>query len=92
MKAVQTTTTYGYEDNFYVITGTGANKRLPTVAVVTEKNADNEVVSRTYTDPYGQTVREEVMEYVPIILMTSRGMCLQHIQGELAARILPHQS
>lgn len=54
-----TTTTYGYEDNFYVITGTGANKRLPTVAVVTEKNADNEVVSRTYTDPYGQTVREE---------------------------------
>ena len=54
-----TTTTYGYEDNFYVITGTGANKRLPTVAVVTEKNADNEVISKTYTDPYGQTVREE---------------------------------
>ena len=54
-----TTTTYGYEDNFYVITGTGANKRLPTVAVVTEKNANDEVVSRTYTDPYGQTVREE---------------------------------
>ena len=54
-----TTTTYGYEDNFYVITGTGANKRLPTVAVVTEKNADNEVISKTYTNPYGQTVREE---------------------------------
>lgn len=54
-----TTTTYGYEDNFYVITGTGANKRLPTVAVVTEKNANDEVISRTYTDPYGQTVREE---------------------------------
>ncbi|MCI9126489.1 MAG: RHS repeat protein, partial [Eubacterium sp.] len=54
-----TTTAYGYEDNFYVITGTGANKRLPTVAVVTEKNADGEVISKTYTDPYGQTVREE---------------------------------
>lgn len=54
-----TTTTYGYEDNFYVITGTGANKRLPTVAVVTEENANDEVISRTYTDPYGQTVREE---------------------------------
>lgn len=54
-----TTTTYGYEDNFYVITGTGANKRLPTVAVVTEKNANDEVISQTYTDPYGQTVREE---------------------------------
>lgn len=54
-----TTTTYGYEDNFYVITGTGTNKRLPTVAVVTEKNADNEVISKTYTEPHGQTVREE---------------------------------
>lgn len=54
-----TTTTYGYEDNFYVITGTGTNKRLPTVHTVTEKNANNEIVAKTYTDTYGQTVREE---------------------------------
>lgn len=54
-----TTTTYGYEDNFYVITGTEANKRLPIVSVVTEKNTNNEVISQTYTDPYGQVVREK---------------------------------
>ena len=79
-----TTTTYGYEDNFYVITGTGANKRLPTVAVVTEKNADNEVVSRTYTDPYGQTVREESNGICTDYTYDKQGNVFTHIQGELA--------
>ena len=37
-----TTTSYGYVDNFYVVTGTGSNKRLPSVEVVEEKNANNE--------------------------------------------------
>ena len=54
-----TTTTYGYIDNFYIIVGNGTNKRIPTVYVVTEKNANNEVVSSVYTDAYGQKVREE---------------------------------
>lgn len=39
--------------------GNGTNKRIPTVYVVTEKNANNEVVSSVYTDAYGQKVREE---------------------------------
>ena len=54
-----TTTSYGYVDNFYVVTGTGSNKRLPSVEVVEEKNANNEVIAKTYTDSYGQIVREE---------------------------------
>lgn len=54
-----TTTTYGYVDNFYVITGTGSNKRWSTVYAVTEKNANGEVVYQSYTDPYGRLVREE---------------------------------
>lgn len=58
-----TTTSYGYEYGISILirteSGSGLNKYYPVVSVVTERNENNEVVSKKYSDPYGQLVREE---------------------------------
>lgn len=58
-----TTTSYGYEYGISILIRTeswsGLNKYYPVVSVVTERNENNEVVSKKYSDPYGQLVREE---------------------------------
>lgn len=54
-----TSTSYGYEYNVYIITGKVSNKRYPVVSTITERNENNEVISKKYIEPYGKTVREE---------------------------------
>ncbi|MFQ9515600.1 MAG: RHS repeat-associated core domain-containing protein [Eubacterium sp.] len=52
-----TSTSYGYED-ISIHTGTGENETINGAKVIVVKNTTNQVISKTYTNRLGQTVRE----------------------------------